>query len=164
MKRQIPILGFYGYSNSGKTTLLETIISRLVAKGVKVGTIKQTHHCVSADRKGKDTWRHRQAGSDPVILSSDSETALFLGRKLTLFETIELLTSTTLVDIVLLEGWKDESIPKVFLGGGDPKPGTVMRYNNDIESVLELIFDMLKEHHYVPFCLPVIEIKVNAPE
>ncbi|MDP6010714.1 MAG: molybdopterin-guanine dinucleotide biosynthesis protein B [Candidatus Poseidoniaceae archaeon] len=146
IERKPPVLGFYGFSNSGKTTLLERIIPRLMAKGLRVGTIKQTHHCVSADREGKDTWRHRQAGAESVILSSDIETALFFGRKLNLSETIELLTSTTKVDVVLLEGWKDESIPKVFLGGeGDIKPGTVMLYDNEIEPILELIEDMLME-------------------
>ncbi len=141
-----PVLGFYGFSNSGKTTLLERIIPRLIAKGLRVGTIKQTHHCVSADREGKDTWRHRQAGAESVILSSDVETALFLGRRLNLSETVELLTSTTMVDVVLVEGWKEESIPKVFLGGeGAVKPGTVMFYDGDVEPILELIEDMLLE-------------------
>jgi molybdopterin-guanine dinucleotide biosynthesis protein B len=145
-ERKTPVLGFYGFSNSGKTTLLERLIPRLMAKGLRVGTIKQTHHSVSADREGKDTWRHRQAGSESVILSSDVETAMFLGRKLNLSESIELLTSTTMVDVVLLEGWKDESIPKVFLGGkGDIKPGTVMIYDNDLEPILEMIEDMLME-------------------
>ncbi|HJM20212.1 MAG TPA: molybdopterin-guanine dinucleotide biosynthesis protein B, partial [Candidatus Thalassarchaeaceae archaeon] len=74
------LLGFYGHSNSGKTTLLEAVIPRLEDEGMKVATIKQTHHDVTADAEGKDTWRHRQAGADPVSLSSDVETALFLGR------------------------------------------------------------------------------------
>ncbi len=137
------LLGFYGHSNSGKTTLLEAVIPRLEDEGMKVATIKQTHHDVTADAEGKDTWRHRQAGADPVSLSSDVETALFLGRKLSLEDTVKLINSVSVVDVILIEGWKKEAIPKVFLGGGEELPGTLLHYHGDVEDVISLIHQMI---------------------
>ncbi|MBT3972044.1 MAG: molybdopterin-guanine dinucleotide biosynthesis protein B [Euryarchaeota archaeon] len=146
IRRSSPvILGFYGRSNSGKTTLLEVIIPMLKNMGLRVATIKQTHHKVSADTKGKDTWRHRQAGADPVILSSYVETALFMGHKLSLEEMIRMLTYVTPVDIILLEGWKHEDVPKVFIGGeGEEMPGTLLHYNDEPSEVLNLIREMMQ--------------------
>ncbi|MBT4058786.1 MAG: molybdopterin-guanine dinucleotide biosynthesis protein B [Euryarchaeota archaeon] len=137
------LLGLYGRSNSGKTTLLETIIPLLEAEGLRVATIKQTHHNVTADAEGKDTWRHRKAGADPVVLTSDVETALFLGRKLSLDDTVKLITSVHSIDVILIEGWKQESVPKIFLGEGDVMPNTVMHYDGQPSSVIELIIKMI---------------------
>lgn len=136
------LLGFYGRSNSGKTTLLENLIPILEDRGLRVATIKQTHHDVSADAKGKDTWRHREAGADPVILSSDVETALFLGRKLSLDETVKLICGVVNPDVILIEGWKKESVAKVFLGVGEEMPNTVLRYDGEISDVVDLVMQM----------------------
>ncbi|MBC8437936.1 MAG: molybdopterin-guanine dinucleotide biosynthesis protein B [Euryarchaeota archaeon] len=137
------LLGFYGRSNSGKTTLLEAVIPLLIEEGIRVATIKQTHHNVTADAKGKDTWRHRKAGAEAVALSSDVETALFIGRKLTLDDTVKMICSVNEVDLILLEGWKDADVPKVFLGEGEEKPNTVLYYDGDPKKVVELIMKML---------------------
>ncbi|MAE38827.1 MAG: molybdopterin-guanine dinucleotide biosynthesis protein B [Euryarchaeota archaeon] len=139
------LLGFYGPSNSGKTTLFEAIIPRLEDEGMRVATIKQTHHDVTADAEGKDTWRHRRAGADPASLSSDVETALFLGRKLSLDDTVKLITSVNAVDVILIEGWKQESVPKVFLGGGEELPDTLLHYRGDVEEVISLIHQMIDD-------------------
>lgn len=151
IRRSSPvILGFYGRSNSGKTTLLETVIPILKSMGLRVATIKQTHHKVSADTKGKDTWRHRQAGADPVVLSSYVETALFVGHKLSLEEMIRMLTYVTPVDIILLEGWKHEDVPKVFIGGeGKQMPGTLLHYQGDPTQVINLIQDMMQKNFQI---------------
>ena len=138
-----PLLAFYGRSNSGKTTLLEKVIPFLNERGVKVATIKQTHHDVTADAKGKDTWRHRQAGADPAILSSDVETAMFLGHKLNLDETVELICKVSNPDIILLEGWKSSALPRVFLGDGEEMENTVLYYDGDAQKVVDLILEMI---------------------
>ena len=55
------ILGVVGTKNTGKTTLVTLIVSELVNRGYRVGTVKHTHH--ELDLEGKDTWKHREAGS-----------------------------------------------------------------------------------------------------
>ena len=139
------LLGLYGHSNSGKTTLLEELIPRLEELGLRVATIKQTHHDVTAATEGKDTWRHRRAGANPVALSSRAETALFLGQKLPLEKTVALIRTVREVDLILLEGWKDEEVPKIFLGDGQPRPGTVLRFDGQIKPVVDLIQRMLAQ-------------------
>src|SRR5258708_35654656 len=64
------IFGLAGWSGSGKTTLLTAIIPELVARGLRVSTIKHAHHEFDIDRPGKDSWRHRQVGAGEVMVAS----------------------------------------------------------------------------------------------
>jgi molybdopterin-guanine dinucleotide biosynthesis protein B len=64
------VLGLAGYSGSGKTTLIERLLPRLRGDGLVVAVVKQSHHDVTVDVPGKDSWRHRQAGAHEVLLSS----------------------------------------------------------------------------------------------
>jgi len=137
------LLGLYGRSNSGKTTLLESLIPLLENEGLRVATIKQTHHNVTADAKGKDTWRHRKAGAKAVALSSDVETALFIGRKLTLDDTVKIICAVNDVDVILIEGWKKACVEKIFLGDGEKMPNTVLVYDGDPQKVANLILSKL---------------------
>ena len=57
------IIGLAGWSGSGKTTLLTKVIPRVVARGLKVSTIKHAHHIFDIDRPGKDSHTHRMAGA-----------------------------------------------------------------------------------------------------
>jgi len=77
----IPILAVLGRKNSGKTTVAEHIVSRLVEKGFKVAVAKHiSKKGFSMDSEGKDTWRYSMAGATPVIAVSDSETIVKLKR------------------------------------------------------------------------------------
>jgi len=64
----VPILSIVGRSNSGKTTLLEKLIAALAHRGLRVGTIKHSHHQPEMDTPGKDSWRHKQAGAVASLL------------------------------------------------------------------------------------------------
>ena len=108
-----------------------------------MATIKQTHHNVTADAKGKDTWRHRKAGAKAVALSSDVETALFIGRKLTLDDTVKIICAVNDVDVILIEGWKKACVEKIFLGDGEKMPNTVLVYDGDPQKVANLILSKL---------------------
>lgn len=70
------VFGFCGYSGAGKTTLIEGLIPRFVAQGLKVSLIKHTHHGFDIDQPGKDSWRHREAGAHEVMLLSDQRWVL----------------------------------------------------------------------------------------
>jgi molybdopterin-guanine dinucleotide biosynthesis protein MobB len=73
----LPILSVIGKSKSGKTTLIEYIISHLSKEGLKIGTVKHVHHSgFSIDAKGKDTWRHSLAGAKIVVCIAPEETAI----------------------------------------------------------------------------------------
>ena len=70
------VLGIIGRSGSGKTTLVTAMVARLTAHGLRVSTVKHTHHSVDLDRPGKDSWRHREAGAHEVLLVGAERWAL----------------------------------------------------------------------------------------
>ena len=108
----IPIVSIVGKSGSGKTTLLEGLICELKRRGHRVGTIKHDAHCFEIDRPGKDTWRHAQAGSDHVIISSPQRVASI--RRVQQEQSLEELAAGMAdVDLVLTEGYKRGSAPKI---------------------------------------------------
>lgn len=107
-------LGISGWSGCGKTTLIVALIPRLRARGWSVSTLKHAHHDVDLDTPGKDTWRHRQAGAQEVILATGRRWVLLHElREAPEPSVAELLTYLQPVDLVLVEGWKRGAYPKL---------------------------------------------------
>ena len=108
------VFGFAGWSGSGKTSLIEALISRLVAQGVAVSLVKHAHHAFDVDHPGKDSHRHREAGSAEVLVSSATRWALMHelrgAPELTLDQALSRLSAC---DVVLVEGYKRAPIPKL---------------------------------------------------
>jgi molybdopterin-guanine dinucleotide biosynthesis adapter protein len=70
------VIGLAGWSGAGKTTLLRRLIPVLIARGLTVSTIKHAHHSFDIDQPGKDSWEHRQAGAEEVLIASAARWAL----------------------------------------------------------------------------------------
>ncbi len=106
---QPPVIHVVGLSNSGKTTLIERLIPRLRERGVRVGTLKHAHDGFDLDLRGKDSWRHAQAGAEAVALISPARSAWLLRseRELSPAEVIEHFGDR--IDLVLVEGFKREA-------------------------------------------------------
>jgi molybdopterin-guanine dinucleotide biosynthesis protein B len=108
------VFGIAGYSGSGKTTLLEKLIPCFTARGLKVAVIKHAHHGFDIDRPGKDSYRHREAGACEVLLSCNDRWALMHERREGGEVTLnELLGRLAPCDLVLIEGFKQEPVPKL---------------------------------------------------
>lgn len=108
------VLGIAGHSGAGKTTLLEKLIPLLRADGVKVSLIKHAHCGFDVDRPGKDSYRHRQAGAGEVLVASDVRWALMHENETARPPQLpELLARLSPCDLVLVEGWKRDPIPKI---------------------------------------------------
>jgi molybdopterin-guanine dinucleotide biosynthesis protein B len=120
------ILGIYGHQDAGKTQLVEGLVAALEKKRYKVSSIKHTPHRVSIDFEGKDTWRHWKAGSDPVALSSDIETSIIKHSRMPLDQVAHMIMREFRPDVLIIEGCKDGSFPKIAVGDLKPKKGTVM--------------------------------------
>ena len=108
------IFGIAGYSGSGKTTLIEKLIPLFTARGVTVSLIKHAHHKFDVDQPGKDSWRHRHAGCREVLVTSSRRWALMHELRGAPEPTLqELVRHITPCDLLLVEGYKHEPIPKL---------------------------------------------------
>jgi molybdopterin-guanine dinucleotide biosynthesis adapter protein len=108
------IIGLAGWSGSGKTTLLTKVIPRIVARGVKVSTVKHAHHSFDMDRPGKDSHSHRMAGATEVLVGSANRWAVVHELRGESEPTLSaLLRKASPVDLVLVEGYKGETHPKL---------------------------------------------------
>ncbi|MEO7402148.1 MAG: molybdopterin-guanine dinucleotide biosynthesis protein B [Burkholderiales bacterium] len=108
------VMGVAGWSNSGKTTLLEQVLPRIVAAGVGVSMIKHAHHLFDVDKPGKDSYRHRHAGAMEVMISSENRWALMHELRGEPEPGLDaLLANMSPVDLVLVEGFKRYEQPKI---------------------------------------------------
>ena len=108
------LYGVIGWKNAGKTSLMERLVAEVRARGFTVSTVKHTHHRFDLDRPGKDSFRHRAAGAREVLLASHTRWALLheLGDE-TEPPLAEVLAKLAPVDLVLVEGYKRDTHPKV---------------------------------------------------
>lgn len=108
------IFGLAGWSGSGKTTLVTRLVPELIGRGRRVSTLKHAHHAFDVDQPGKDSWRHRAAGATEVIVSSANRWALMHEHRGAPEATLEeLIRHMTPVDLLLVEGFKDQPHPKL---------------------------------------------------
>ena len=109
------VVGFAGYSGTGKTTLIEQVIALFKARGLRVSVIKHAHHRFDIDRPGKDSFRHREAGAFEVLIASRQRLALMREfereTELTVHQLIAELDAS--VDWVLVEGFRGSDLHKI---------------------------------------------------
>jgi molybdopterin-guanine dinucleotide biosynthesis protein B len=108
------ILGISGWKNSGKTGLTVRLVEELTARGYRVSTIKHAHHDFDIDKVGADSFRHRQAGAHEVTIVSGTRYAIMhelRGNPEPAFEDV--LSRLAPCDIVVIEGYKREPVPKI---------------------------------------------------
>jgi molybdopterin-guanine dinucleotide biosynthesis protein B len=108
------VIGIAGWSGAGKTTLLTRVIPCLVARGMRVSTIKHAHHDFDVDQPGKDSHTHRTAGATEVLVSSANRWALMHEMRGEGEMALDaLLAKLSQVDLVLVEGFKQQAHPKL---------------------------------------------------
>jgi len=156
----LPVLGFAAYSGTGKTTLLEKVLPLLSTRHIRTGVIKHAHHTFEIDHEGKDSYRLRKAGAKQMLIGSARRWALMVETdqhpKDTLHELIRHLDHTSL-DLILVEGFKPERIPKIELVR--PRLGHPLFYPED-SSIIAVATDAKLP---VETSLPVLDIN-NAVE
>lgn len=109
------VIGIAGWSGAGKTTLIARLLPVLTARGLRVATIKHAHHSFDVDQPGKDSWVHRKAGAQEVLVTSSRRWVL-------MHELAEgeaepglagLLLKLAPCDLVVIEGFKRDPLPKI---------------------------------------------------
>ena len=108
------LYGVTGWKNSGKTGLMERLVTEITSRGLRVSTVKHAHHTFDVDQPGKDSHRHREAGAEQVLLVSHRRWALMHElREAPEPGLNELLQQLAPVDLVLVEGYKRDRHPKI---------------------------------------------------
>ncbi|MDX3925359.1 MAG: molybdopterin-guanine dinucleotide biosynthesis protein B [Shinella sp.] len=147
------IFGIAGWKNSGKTGLAVRLVSELTRRGYRVSTVKHAHHDFDIDKVGADSFRHREAGAYEVTIVSGTRYAIMhelRGAPEPSFE--EILARLAPCDLVLIEGYKREPIPKIEarrrdaakrdpLAAGDPHIVAVAA-DHPVDDVGLAVFDL----------------------
>jgi molybdopterin-guanine dinucleotide biosynthesis protein B len=100
-----------GKSESGKTTLIERLIPELKRRGYRIGIVKHAHHGFDMDREGKDSYRHRQAGADTVMIASPGQIAMIKDVPSECLD--DLISYFNDMDLLITEGFKSDRAPKI---------------------------------------------------
>lgn len=139
MKKPL-VIGFYGESNTGKTTIITKLIQKLTQENFKVASIKNTDKKTSIDQKNKDTWKHAEAGAKLVVFKTPIETDYLFKKQQTIDEIINKIKQFNSYDLILIEGVNDENTPKIRIGNTKERKNTVYTYkNNDFEELYNFI-------------------------
>ncbi len=145
------VFGIVGWKNSGKTGLMERLVAEITARGFVVSTIKHAHHAFDVDQEGKDSYRHRAAGAQEVLLTSGTRWALMHELRQEHEATLDtLLAKLSPVDLVLVEGFKRDNHAKLechraetgkgLLAGED---GTIVAVGSNAQpEVTQPLFDL----------------------
>ena len=136
------VFGIYGWSGSGKTDLICRLIKFFTKKKIKISSIKHTHHNISIDKKGKDSFHHRESGSKEVIVGGKQNWALIHNGEEDEDNTLDDLLKkfSCEVDLVLVEGFKESKIPKIEVYNSSLKQIPICL--NDDKTVA-IIYDMI---------------------
>ena len=135
------IIGINGWKDVGKTHYVSLIIKSLVKKGYKVGSIKHAHHDFDIDKPGTDSFKHREAGSSQVVISSAKRWAKITENNNADEKSLdELIKEFNNVDIVVVEGFKKDNHPKIeILTNG------LVNRNKETKNVIAIVSDDLKD-------------------
>ncbi|MBF0120014.1 MAG: molybdopterin-guanine dinucleotide biosynthesis protein B [Desulfobacterales bacterium] len=145
------IISVVGKSKVGKTTLIEKIICEFKNRKYKVGSVKHTYHDINIDWDGKDSSKHKNAGAEVVIVASPNKLFMIKDGN---FESIEnIICYFQGMDIVFVEGYKKENIPKiVVLNIEDKNYGKefdeVIAFFDNSSQDINYLFDLIEKNIY----------------
>ena len=106
-----PVICIVGRSHTGKTTLIEKLIPVLKGRGYRIWTIKHSHHIFNFDKTGKDSWRHKDAGAETVIIASPGKIAMVKNDHEGKLDSLQTFFDD--LDLVITEGYKGAKKPKI---------------------------------------------------
>ena len=108
----IPFVFLAGYSNSGKTTVMASLIRIIKQRGYRVAAVKHAAHGYTMDPPGTDSWHYAEAGADQVVVAGPESLSIheFYQSEKSLGEIMDRIEN---VDIILVEGYKNQPGPKI---------------------------------------------------
>jgi molybdopterin-guanine dinucleotide biosynthesis protein B len=149
------VIGFIGYSNSGKTTLIEKLIPLFSGRGLAVSTVKNAHHGFDMDRPGKDSFRYRQAGSAQVLIATSERWALLTEVRGGPAPLEALIGQLAPCDLVLVEGFKSEGrFPRIEVRRATSSEAPIFPHDANVIAVAA--------DHAIDTALPVLDLNDAA--
>lgn len=131
------VFGVTGWKNSGKTGLIERLVSEFISRGLSVSTVKHAHHTFDVDHPGRDSYRHRAAGAKEVLLVSKNRWAIMHElRDEDEPELSEILKKVEKVDLVIIEGFKRDRHPKIEAFREETGTSAIAREDESIVAVV----------------------------
>lgn len=132
-------IAIIGRSNSGKTTLIEKIVTHFTQKGYRIAVVKHTHHNFDIDHPGKDSYRFKEAGAHSVVLLNNEKFVLVsdIDNTLPPFEMVRKHIHDE-TDLIIAEGFKGLDIPMIEVIGDSPEPPL---YTKGIENISAIVTD-----------------------
>jgi molybdopterin-guanine dinucleotide biosynthesis adapter protein len=128
------MISIVGRSQSGKTTLIEKLIPALKRRGYKIGTIKHSHHIFDFDKTGKDSWRHKDAGAETVIIASPGKIAMVKNDYLGSLDELQRFFDD--LDLIITEGYKEEDKPKIEVVRAARHPDVLLENDKHLVAVV----------------------------
>lgn len=139
-----PAIAFVGRSGSGKTTLIEKVVTALVGRGLVVGTIKHHSHTgFEIDHEGKDSWRHRQAGSSHAVIASPDRIASIRSLDHEL-EFDQIIATMNGLDVIVVEGYRQAGLPTMELFRADNPRDAEAEIDVSSEQIIGVVTDMAR--------------------
>lgn len=130
------LYGVTGWKNSGKTGLMERLVGEITGRGFSVSTVKHAHHATDIDHPGRDSFRHREAGAQEVVLSSPRRWAIMHELRGAEEPALaDLLTRLSPVDLILVEGYKRAPHPKIEAHRAETGKGLLAVENFSIRAI-----------------------------
>lgn len=137
-------LGFYGYSNSGKTALILRLVNDLVREGYKVAVIKRTDKDISSESAEKDTSGYRAVGACLTSFSSVTETNFVVQKQMDVDMIIQKLQTFDDPDLILIEGAFEPHIEKIRVGIIPQREKTLFTYQGDFSQLKEYVLKKIE--------------------
>lgn len=138
-----PIICIVGKKKSGKTTFIEKLLPELKALGISVGTVKHDAHSFEIDHEGKDSWRHRRAGANTVVVSSPTQVAIIktVDSELWLPQLAEEFFDDR--HLIIAEGYFRSDQPKIEIHRSDVHTHPLCdRQNEEEKKLLAMVSDV----------------------
>jgi len=135
------VFGIIGWKNSGKTYFANKIISKLTSMNLRVASIKHAHHNFEIDQPNTDSYLHREAGSEQIIISSSKRWAKIIELNNSKEKNLdELINELDNPDIVIVEGYKNESHLKFEIIKDSSNSSSYLF--KDLKNVIAIISDI----------------------
>ena len=148
---KIPAVAFVGKQNSGKTTLMVKVIAALCERGIRLATVKHhSHSGFEFDIKGKDSWRHRQAGSRYTVIAAPDQFASvqLLSQELELETIISMVRQNVAlmeepIQLILVEGYRQGGLPTIEMLRADNPNDAFRALGGEGNVIIAVVTDML---------------------